>query len=353
MKALLIYAILFFAVLNAQAGMCEKLLRGPKEAASHKTSASYNVNAEEPVILTVNMENFFLKRNKNLSPEEQKKRSQVEPEKPEKELDGIAQVIFDSRASIMFFQEVESIEALRRFNRDFLNDQFEVFLVEGNDPRGIDVGFMVHKGLGKKIEAIRSHKDRTWFDPISKSEDKVFSRDLPVLILRNEDGTPYFILVGHHGKSKRNRNGDPNSTIARTAQDVEAAKIIDELFKEFGPDAPIVMAGDFNTFINSENPEIKNITARLKDTFDVAKHRPTEENQATHAYFPPNNGAPQYEQVDAILVAPSLQGSVDVGVVVPYRDETGAERPRPSSFENRETYPSDHTPIVVRILRPR
>lgn len=69
-----------------------------------------------------------------------------------------ALAIEDAAPDILAVQEVENIETLRIFNDEFLSNYFgDIYLLEGNDPRGIDVGFMVRAKLEAKVTAIRSH----------------------------------------------------------------------------------------------------------------------------------------------------------------------------------------------------
>ena len=59
-----------------------------------------------------------------------------------------ALVILETEPDILAVQEVENLNTLRVFNDLYLDDYFgEIILVEGNDPRGIDVGLMVKRGV--------------------------------------------------------------------------------------------------------------------------------------------------------------------------------------------------------------
>jgi endonuclease/exonuclease/phosphatase family metal-dependent hydrolase len=71
-----------------------------------------------------------------------------------------AQAILDSAPDILAVQEVENIYTLRIFNETFLDGYFDrMILIDGNDPRGIDVGFLIKAGLKAEILNIRTHID--------------------------------------------------------------------------------------------------------------------------------------------------------------------------------------------------
>ena len=62
-------------------------------------------------------------------------------------------------ADIVCLNEVGGIESLNNFNHFFLQGKYTAHLIEGNSDRGIDVGYLVRKGLPLHAE-LRSHKDR-------------------------------------------------------------------------------------------------------------------------------------------------------------------------------------------------
>lgn len=84
----------------------------------------------------------------------------------------IARRIRDMDVDVLAVQEVEHIEILRAFNRDHLGGLYRhVALIEGNDPRMIDVGLLSKLPLGPIV----SHQSATHPDA---PQDRVFGRDL-------------------------------------------------------------------------------------------------------------------------------------------------------------------------------
>ncbi|MEK7357950.1 MAG: hypothetical protein AAB250_15985, partial [Bdellovibrionota bacterium] len=119
-------------------------------------------------ILQYNVENLFMRVGKfeRLSADEFRRITGAEPKTPEA-LEGVARVMKDLDADIITMQELEGIDSLALFNKQYLNGKYRSLLIEGNDERGIDVGFLIKKDLPLQI-VMESHKEMTWIDPIDK-----------------------------------------------------------------------------------------------------------------------------------------------------------------------------------------
>lgn len=260
-----------------------------------------------------------------------------------------ARAILDIDPDIVVLQEVENIAVLGKLNSEYLNDEYLPFLIEGNDERGIDIGFLVKKDLPFNIEH-RTHKTETWKDPLSHGMTKtLFSRDLPALIVRAEGREkPLFVLFGTHFKSKRTVSPkDPESHILRKAQVDRTAEIVKRYRQELGQNVPILLAGDFNGSLHSEDTfDSLWKTAGLADTFDLLSRPPPPLERVTHT-FHALNGENVYDQIDAILVSAGLRASVKDARVYRYEDGQGTPKRLPESYQERETNPSDHYPVEV------
>lgn len=261
-----------------------------------------------------------------------------------------ARALLEIDADIIVLQEVENIATLRQFNSERLNDAYNSFLIEGNDDRGIDIGFLVKKELPFDIEN-RTHKNETWENPLYGGKLlPLFSRDLPALIVRARgQERPLFVLFGTHFKSKRSASPkDPESNFFRKAQVERAGEIIQRYQREFGPDTAILLAGDFNGSLHFE-PAFESLwkAAGLLDSFDLLARPPPQEERMTHIYFPPGGAPAQFRQVDAILVSASLRASIKTAEVYRYKDEGGNKAKLPESYKEREKNPSDHYPVAV------
>jgi len=262
-----------------------------------------------------------------------------------------SQIILNNHYDILAVSEVENLKALSALSDQFLDGEYDSYLIEGNDPRGIDVGFLVRSSLPFEIEQ-RTHKFETWEDPTAGGKkSRVFSRDLPALIFRTQkEEAPVLIYFGTHFKSKRDRPNDPESRILRKAQVERASLILKAYEKEFGAETPIFLAGDFNGEINEEKEfgALKQV-AQLEDTFDVVNPPLSREERITHSYFP-KDSSPKWAQLDAVLVNEMGTQFVKDAKVPHYHDKNGNEIPIPKSFEElHKTQPSDHYPVHVEI----
>src|SRR5262249_49794479 len=141
-----------------------------------------------------------------------------EQEKPHEKVVEIANVIKEIAPDVIVLQEVEGRESIEKFNKEYLGGKYRVFIERGNDGRGIDVAMLVAADLDVDIK-YETHKDATWHDPVENRDELVFSRDLPALIIYEKGAQiPAAVILGHHGKSKRDRPGDPESNVMRKGQ---------------------------------------------------------------------------------------------------------------------------------------
>lgn len=357
------------ALKTAVAGFGEKLATAPKALATLFEAASKDGDVSGPVVVaetpkrrlsdirslrvgTYNVLNLFSSVGQHVpDPETPGKLKKVSDAKPKEDwsLRAQGQVILENRLDVVTLEEVEDIAALRDFNERFLEGKYDVYLIEGNDERGIDIGFLVKKDLPFVVEQ-RSHKDETWVDPVfGGGPTKLFSRDFTALVVRAEPGgKPLFLQFGTHFKSKRDRDGkDPESRVMRGAQVARAAEIVGRYRAEFGQDVPILLSGDFNGEVPNE-PEFKPLfeAAGLTDAFDATPNPPSDRDRVTHT-FHPRGGASHYGQMDAVLVSKGLRGAVTNAMVYRYKNDDGSARDVPHTYEEREKNPSDHFPVVV------
>jgi hypothetical protein len=71
-----------------------------------------------------------------------------------------ARAILDSAPDILAVQEIENLHTLRNFNDTYLDNYFDrLICIDGNDPRGIDVGLMIKERAPVQIVGIRTHVD--------------------------------------------------------------------------------------------------------------------------------------------------------------------------------------------------
>lgn len=248
--------------------------------------------------------------------------------------------------------EIMNIEAADQlFNSGVLGDNYNVYLVAGNDGRhfkheGRDVAIAIRGDLDVSVE-FETHRDALWKDPAANYATKrLFSRDKPFLIIRDgKTGEVLKILGGEHGKSLRNRadGKDFESKMIASAQAQAGKKIIHNYQKRFGRNVKMVIGGDWNRNIQTSE-ELQPIRDVLKDAFDLVDIP----NRTTQIYFP-HHGYPIATPMDALMVSPSIAPFITNALVLPeIHHITGKPIPTPRSLEERDsTMPSDHHAIAI------
>lgn len=175
--------------------------------------------------------------------------------------------------------EVENLNALKKLaekiNSDAVadkqaNPKYEAYLVEGNDARGIDVGFLVKSSRVKFLAVAQIGKDEQFKDSDGKN-DNLFDRPPLVLQAAIEDaqtGKPFaFAVVVNHLKSFLGvddpKDGGARVRLKRELQAEFLAKMVNERQKQ-NPNEPLVLLGDFNAF--QFNDGIGDIIGVIKGT---------------------------------------------------------------------------------------
>ena len=307
----------------------------------------------EFVFMQYNVENLFLRVGKydRGQGNQLQQVSDIEVKSPEA-LKGVATAILDSNPDFVTLEEVESQASLEEFNKTYLNSKYKAILIDGNDERGINIGFLVKNDLPISF-LIESHKNTTWTDPTDGQVHPLFSRDFPALIVSRADTNskqPLFILLGNHAKSMRDRPGDPKSNILRAAQYKGMGVIIDQYRARFGQNVPLMLAGDFNTEVRkgmAGSEAVAPIHSRMTDAFDAVGAQGL--SRMTHTFHPRGDTRSFYHQLDALFVTPSLAKAIVSATTYRYKDAQGNPKPMPRSYEERSLNPSDHFPIVVKI----
>ena len=245
-------------------------------------------------------------------------------------------------ADVVVLQEVENLDVLQRFRSKFLGG-FKAFphlmLVDGNDPRFIDVAVLSKQ----PIVHARSYRQRK-SSPSSRSF--IFSRDcLEVDIDFN--GTR-ITLFGNHFKSMI---GGRSKTKKRRLGQVRAVKqIIEERFgtAQTG-DAPFIVLGDFNDYIETGHESTSALPelVRWNQVENVVERRP-QNDQWTHFYSKGN----EYRQLDYILISKALKPKVTSVEIerrgMPKR-ATRYTGPRFQGVGQDNPKASDHCPVVVEL----
>lgn len=255
-----------------------------------------------------------------------------------------AQAILDAAPDILAVQEIENIYTLRNFNQQYLDDYFDrMICIDGNDPRGIDVGILFKKGLKVDLLNIRTHIDdavkgktierRSFLHSGYWVTGAIFSRDCLEIDIGFENKI-VTLMINHFKAQDRTKT----SVERRTAQ----AKRVAELVKDVADDGklPIVM-GDLNVDPKTDK-SLESLLkhAMLQDSFKNL----TPKEQWTHYYVPEKKTS----RLDYILPHKSLTVShVEInrrGLTTKCKQYTG---PRYPTIGQEHTEASDHCPVTV------
>lgn len=219
-------------------------------------------------------------------------------------------------ADVLALQEVENLDALRRFNRDVLAQPYTYeVLIEGNDPRFIDVAVLSRLPIAN----VTSHRFEVHpTDPTMP----VFGRDLLELQVFNQTrGRKLLTLFVTHLKSKFVPFDDPDPAATALANDElrtrQAETITRVVTSRTRPDTRYLILGDLN-----DAPEASTLAPMMSGLglvdglAGVIETRPpppaTPENSPTTVRWTHRhsvaNAPDTFELFDQIWLSPALAG---------------------------------------------
>ena len=159
--------------------------------------------------------------------------------------------------------EAENIAALKRLAERLNSDtiasgkpdpKYQAYLIDGNDGRGIDNGFLVKTSRVRVLEIKQFGKDEKYKNPNTKADN--FLNDRTPLMLRASIDDPKsgaafeFTVVANHLKSFLGYNDPKQQDNVRLKKRLQAeflAKLVQERQKA-NPKERIILVGDFNAF---------------------------------------------------------------------------------------------------------
>jgi endonuclease/exonuclease/phosphatase family metal-dependent hydrolase len=234
-------------------------------------------------------------------------------------------------ADIQCVVEIENRLTLARFNRqvlakmpDFLPFAHNL-LIDGNDPRGIDIGLLSRY----PIISVRSHIDDGGDEPI-------FSRDCPEFEVALPDGSSLWIL-GNHFKSKGHGSFADNNR-RRRRQATQVARIYKAALQRSDL---VVVLGDFN-----DSPDSWPLQPLLRGTGlkEVMSHPSYQGLPGTYG-----TGRSMKQKIDYILLSPALWKRVQNVGVERRGVYTWNARKRFQTITSAVTAASDHAAVWVDI----
>ena len=236
----------------------------------------------------------------------------------------IARRIREMAVDVLAVQEVEHIEILREFNRDHLGGLYaHAALVEGNDPRMIDVGVLSKLPLGPIV----SHQTATHpSDPTAR----VFSRDLLAVRVLDAHGDKLLTLYNTHLKSPFvpfGQDPEEGTLRANTRRRRQAETIARILSAEERRGAKFMLVGDMNDapgsaqLVHMLDVDGDAMVDGLASAVETRPPKPETAGQGpgpatpvwTHRFNPAGAAPPVYELFDQVwlskALAPRLQSA--------------------------------------------
>jgi len=255
----------------------------------------------------------------------------------------IAKRILAMNADVLAVQEVENIDILKEFNRNYLSGLYSTqVLVEGNDPRFIDVGLLSRLPIGA-ITSFQTAVHR------QKPNERVFSRDfLEVEILDPTGSRKLFTiyithLKSHFGDDENNGQGKIENDARRQRQ---AEKIAEIAGGRMQSDSKYIIAGDMNDspdaiplqpMLTINGNQLFNAMVNPQETRpskpETGGHEP--QSPAWTHRFKKSGQPPQHELFDQIWLSPALAPTFE-GSFIDRRTKHGGDG-------------SDHDPACAKL----
>jgi endonuclease/exonuclease/phosphatase family metal-dependent hydrolase len=181
-----------------------------------------------------------------------------------------ALALAETRADLLVLQEVDNLGVMQPFFANYVHRLSDLRyghfrLIDGNDPRGIDVAFAARQDLfenKKQVKAV-SHHEKTFGELEVFTEelaqfgitpdDLVFNRDCLEILL--DFGSAELVLYICHFKAIAERpDGRRLTRPIRQAEARAVKRIVRDRFGEGWRDANWIVAGDLNDFVERIRP---------------------------------------------------------------------------------------------------
>ena len=184
-------------------------------------------------------------------------------EDDKRELTALA--IAETRADIIALQEVDNLSVLNAFFANYVHRVSDIRyghfkLVDGNDPRGIDVAFAARKSLVDAAKVVvTSHHEASFAELGCHDEalkalgiepgDRVFNRDCLEVALDLGEARLTLYLCHFKAVTATGRTAGRDGTLAlRQAEAKAVRRLIENRFGKGWRDANWIVAGDLNDF---------------------------------------------------------------------------------------------------------
>jgi endonuclease/exonuclease/phosphatase family metal-dependent hydrolase len=216
-----------------------------------------------------------------------------------------AKTIIETKADVIALQEVESLDTLRKFRNDYLGGRKRYpycIVIDGNDPRRIDVGLLSRY----PIENIDTHIND--YDASSKSYE--FSRDCLECDIVVSGSKRVRLFINHFKSMLDKTNPCKGRQLTRARRMAQAKKVVKIVSSKMNLDKDdFVILGDFNDYLENDQQGKSAILDLVSwNNVENVVTRLPESEQWTH-YFEGNKKcgtSHSYKQLDYVLISKSL-----------------------------------------------
>jgi endonuclease/exonuclease/phosphatase family metal-dependent hydrolase len=245
-----------------------------------------------------------------------------------------------TNADVVALQEIEGVDSLKRFRSRHIDGGRRAYphlaLIDGNDPRLIDVAVMSKY----PITRIRTYQHRR---KSPRSRSYIFSRDCLEVDVE-VDGQTLTLFVQHY---KSMIGGRARTRPRRQDQVAETRAIIERRFGAANTgDHPWIVLGDFNDYMEP-GTSLGNLVNW--DQVEDVIHRLPQAERWTHYWA----GGDEYHQLDYLLLSRSLaRTSTAMPEIIRKGLPKRATRYSGSHFRgvgDNTPKASDHCPVVVEV----
>ncbi len=284
------------------------------EPVQHELPVLPAAAADEFSIMTWNAENFF-------DPQPPHPSSPPPPNASEYARwlkKAAATIAAAGNPTIIAFQEVENIGVLEDIAAQELltGYEYQAFLIEGSDSRGIDVGYLVRGDQAEVLEVQQYN-----------APDGLTSRPPLVIHVRIGEGEVY--VINNHFTSMS--AGEALTEPRRTAQAEWVMQVVEQIL-EADPTARIAVVGDLNSYYDSPPLDV----LREGGLRHVFERLPLDERY-TYIYHG------EAQTLDHILVNDPLWRDLRQVHVL----HTNADWPPPREDDTSPRRKSDHDPVIA------
>jgi endonuclease/exonuclease/phosphatase family metal-dependent hydrolase len=215
-----------------------------------------------------------------------------------------AGVIAATDADVVALQEVEGLDALKRFRDRYLGGAARyphVMCIDGNDPRFIDVAVL------SRFPIVHA---RSW-QHLAGPTGLVFSRDCLETVVDVPGVAPLTLFVNHFKSMRSPRDperGRVTTAPTRTEQATAVRTIVAEHFADRVHTAFFAVLGDLNDYRGDDERGACAITALLDwdALVDPVLELPVDDRWTHYAAPGVGHPEPQYRQLDYLLLSRGL-----------------------------------------------